>query len=861
MKTNSILRLHHRNYYYVPYLPWLDGLKAFALMAIMMNHLVEEFGSGPWFTNPSNNWPDFATRIRNIFPHDYTSPIISIFQFFGWLGDSGPGVFILVSGIGLTWAALHRPPEEMKIFEFYRRRLISIFPLYIAMHFIILAGSLSIPNNKLSLANPKTLLSMLGLRFTDSLFFYISPSWWFVWLIIQLYLIFPFLYQLLKNVKIRWFIVITFGFTFISRLYGIIFSKSLYYWMTGIFFGTRLAEFSIGMVIALLLFQSNKKENEILITNRIVIFSFLIYVLGLICSFTLPGSIVSNLLVTLGMAGLFYTLWQKFIIKVQILKKFMVWVGIESYAIYLLHQPILKWTAVIHNNKWHLIAAILTLLLSFPTGYFINKIVKGLLSIRQRFYGKELDGKFALISILIGAAALIFIDPHSWSPWKREIFLLSMGVFLFYSFFLEYYASNKERWSRRFLRWMLLFAVFLQLFGFPLRLGILTMFGALILATFALFVYKFCRMRFLAWLIAVGIITVIGTSFEAALRYYAPLEIGKWGELPALEIHPTRIYALKPNQVTRLKYNNYDYIVSTNSFGLASPEIKPERPTLDTFRVLIIGDAFSMPEGVNYECSYPALLEEKLKKTLKPRVVQVINGGVTGYGPVEQYSQLKELMPLFTPDVVVYQFFINEFSDVAITPDEKLKNIGLKESKESKYLNIIKHSQVLGRLNLLKTSFKEKITGIPAKWRYSKSLLNYYRINEDKIYTEENINKVYYYLEEMKKICEKFRSKFIIFFVPGAVAVSKPSDIDYFPWDQNLLNKELYDLERPLRILREISDQLKIPMIDLTQDLKKHPNQPVYFQKSWHWNKEGHRIVADIIHKNLIIGQSQEPRL
>ena len=136
---------------------WLNPIKALALLAILLNHFVEEFGMGPWFTNPSEHWPDLATRLTNIYPSDHPFPI-SLIQFFGWLGDSGPGVFILASGFGLTWAALHRPAEESKPLLFYQRRLIRIFPLYLAVHFIILFLAIFIPNSNISLANPKTLL-------------------------------------------------------------------------------------------------------------------------------------------------------------------------------------------------------------------------------------------------------------------------------------------------------------------------------------------------------------------------------------------------------------------------------------------------------------------------------------------------------------------------------------------------------------------------------------------------------------------------------------------------------------------------------------------------------------------------------
>jgi len=70
--------------------------------------------------------------------------------------------------------------------------------------------------------------------------------------------------------------------------------------------------------------------------------------------------------------------------------------------------------------------------------------------------------------------------------------------------------------------------------------------------------------------------------------------------------------------------------------------------------VLLIGDAFTMPEGLPYEDSYGAHLQSALAACLAQRPVQVINAGVTGYGPNEEGPQYHELAPLFRPDVTVY---------------------------------------------------------------------------------------------------------------------------------------------------------------------------------------------------------------
>jgi hypothetical protein len=268
-------------------------------------------------------------------------------------------------------------------------------------------------------------------------------------------------------------------------------------------------------------------------------------------------------------------------------------------------------------------------------------------------------------------------------------------------------------------------------------------------------------------------------------------------------------------------------------------------------RLLVIGDAFTMPEGMEYEYAYPHLLEKKISACIAPRKVQVINAGVTGYGPLEQYPQLSELAPLLKPDIVVYEFFINEFHEQRLTAEERLTNIGLISGNGSIRHRVFVRSQVVAHARQLAARLRELVTGKPGYWRFSKSLLYFYKTGENHFYTEENLALLKSNLNAMNDECRNVSAQFVVFFVPGAVAVSKPADIDYFPWDQKLSDHPIYDLERPYRILRKITDELKIPAIDLTPYLRKHQKQPVYFPGSWHWNHEGHKVVAGAIAQNL----------
>jgi peptidoglycan/LPS O-acetylase OafA/YrhL len=240
-------------------LDWIDALKAFAIFGILLNHFVEVFGPGPWFTNPSSYWPDFATRMHQLMPIGH-SFWWNALKYLGWLGDSCPGIFILLSGFSLTFSVANKGWTNFNSTVFYRKRLFRLYPLYIAIHLIILFLLIFAPGNKIEVSGINTLLSLVGLRYSDALFFYINPSWWFIWLILQLYLIFPVLIMFLQKSGMKWFLFITIMITLFSRWAGILgirYNSELYYWMTGSFFGTRLAEFSVGMGLAFLYHQSS----------------------------------------------------------------------------------------------------------------------------------------------------------------------------------------------------------------------------------------------------------------------------------------------------------------------------------------------------------------------------------------------------------------------------------------------------------------------------------------------------------------------------------------------------------------------------------------------------------------------------
>lgn len=834
---------------------WVDALKAFAILGILLNHLVEEFSPGPWFTNPSDSWPDLATRLHHILPPVDSWPL-KIGYFIGWLGDSGPGVFILLSGFGLTLSALQRGVGALDLKTFYRKRISRIFPLYVAIHLLTLAGQAFIPGNEYTFAHPYTLLSLLGLRFSDSLFFYLNPSWWFIWTILQLYLVFPLLYLLLKRLRLFPFLGLMLALTVLSRgmgLLGLRYSDSLYYWMTGIFFGTRLAEFAFGMALAVVVIEKRHiLERYAQQRWRVSSGALLIYTVGLLASFFWWGTLVSNLLVTIGLSGLFYAAWEGLIRKrLNWLSSGVLWIGATSFGVFLFHQAPLKWTGAFFQGLPHLLAAGAVILLSFPFCMLIERTVAVL---QRRYVTLEVNRGLAITGAILALTSIAswkFVLPGELSIQYYQLSTLFIGVILAFLLALEFkIPARKYHFLHFLLGWALVTGV-IKLYLMPSGSTILAMMIAFATAFLVRIISLRVNNRVLHWGFGMAAMAVFILGVEGGLRYLKPLETPvRWGEYPALQEHPTRVYGLKPNLEIRLRYNNYDYWLRTNSYGLPGPEPAGEEAAGDAYRILIIGDAFSMPEGIAYERSYPALLERKLQDVFPFERIEVIDAGITGYGPNEQLPQLLELLPEFKPDLVLYQFFINEFLEIQLSREDRLTEIGLL-SPWSRIEEYVYNSQFVAYAGKLERNLKNRLRKGASGYNYEKTLLGFYERRNTPCYGDAIMEKMERAIHQMKSACDGLSTDFMVLYVPGQAEVSLPADIAYFPQGVDLSDTTRYDLRAPLGCLRRITDKLDVELVDLAPYLKTHPAQPVYFRESWHWNLEGHQVVAEAIFEEL----------
>ena len=325
---------------------WVEAIKAIALLWIFLNHVSEQLFGYPLIANPISGWPPFAERIAQLVPLNgfgaWNIPV-NLLRYIGWFGDQGVQLFIIISGFGLTWGLLNRQADQpIKLLPFYRSRAKRIYPLWWGIHLLFIV-TWFITGWGLSLFEPATVLSFLGIRLTPELLYYFSPAWWYFWLLVQLYLVFPFLWDVLRKWGPFRLFVWSSVAAFAIRGVGLFaFDAYLDAWARGAVFITRLPEFVFGISLASWMFMHPEVTQKRLVSWQVGVSAVGIYALGVYLALTLPGMIFAPFLLGVSAFVLLYQVLTKLLpVSPRWLQASAEWTGKHSYSLYLIHHPLI----------------------------------------------------------------------------------------------------------------------------------------------------------------------------------------------------------------------------------------------------------------------------------------------------------------------------------------------------------------------------------------------------------------------------------------------------------------------------------------------------------------------------------------
>ncbi len=326
---------------YLPRLAWLDATKGISMLLIVFFHFFGAYGGAGY------PWPVRLHRLPAIVSE--CAPSLSLWDAIGCsvgalaaalfqMGPQAVGVFILLSGFGLTYSIARKgtPAGGWKLW--YRRRLIRLFPMYWLAHLVYLVSPFVHRQDPLDY---RFLLSFLGNRVfpIDKIFYYLVPSWWFFGLLIELYLAFPLLFYLLRKFGPLRFTILCGFITIVSRymLFAVLEANAGY--IQGAFFAARLSEFAAGMTLAHLYSHYPEAVEKRLFSGLSLLGGIVVYNLGLL-SYQ-PGFtyVFTDALVGVGLFVIIAHIAQWIAWRPTRTGDLFSRVGAYSYGIYLLHQP------------------------------------------------------------------------------------------------------------------------------------------------------------------------------------------------------------------------------------------------------------------------------------------------------------------------------------------------------------------------------------------------------------------------------------------------------------------------------------------------------------------------------------------
>lgn len=731
-------------------LVWIELLRVIALAWIVLNHASEQIFGPPLIANPAAGWPPLAERVAQLRPlagaGAWDLPL-NLLRYVGWMGDVGVQLFLIISGFVLTWGLIGRQPApRLDLRTFYVRRLGRIYPLWVAVHLLCMASWLVIGFGISPFARA-TYLSMIGLRLTPELMYYFVGAWWYVGLIIQLYLVFPLLWAALRWLGPLRFLITIGGTALLIRLGGLLTLTSyLDAWQRGAIFITRLPEFVVGMSLAAWLRQSPERADATLRSwwaRSLALAACALYVplalsrAGMAIAPALSGVAIFVLLYGFAAQRLpGQALWG--------------WLSDRTYALYLLHQPVL------------------IVLIPIP-------------------YTSPLAAFERLgLALIVGLALAVGIE---------------RSVDLFFGYLRHQYVHQG-----------------LARFAMALGVSLTAIYGLLIGA-------------------------------ELLVRRFDPQEALGWGERPALAPSAAFGWSLIPNQQTRLRWESYDYTVDSNSLGFPGPAYTPG-PAPDTLRILVTGDAFSSAEGVDTNLAWPRQLESYLAVHRDGRPVEVLNFAITGYGPNQYAAVVQQMAPVYRPNLVIVEMFVNDYEDVMVDNTAFQANIGFAMPPQNAPSSVAGLTQLQTWLRLrVREPLAERITGRSRLHGYFLGQFGSLR-RDGPTASPEAQARVAARLAEIATTARSIGARLMVVMIPAPTQVCVPTDLRYYPRSIALSDAQ-FDLDLPQRVTASLAANVGADFVDLRPALHSAPGNCLYQPGNLHLLASGHQALAAAVAARL----------
>ncbi|HRI88860.1 MAG TPA: GDSL-type esterase/lipase family protein, partial [Candidatus Hydrogenedentes bacterium] len=340
---------------------------------------------------------------------------------------------------------------------------------------------------------------------------------------------------------------------------------------------------------------------------------------------------------------------------------------------------------------------------------------------------------------------------------------------------------------------------------------------------------------------------------------------------------PVNIFTLNPNArgAFYLRDNDnkaFEVEALISSQGVRDREIGPK--AADEYRIVMIGDSYTMGHGLTPDQNIPHQLEKRLNASNPPKRITVVNCGVGGYAPWQERAFLNARGFQFEPDLVILQVF--PANDVAGTLTRVNKYLMVPDLAWEARINEFRRQNEWPVLTQRWLQSNSRIyAGISSafdKPDLARDVINDLRFLPDarydqpmqrakrNPYREASLVEWYPELEEAYRLMEEdirgirddCRARGVDLIAYAHPFPMATMDDGWEEFDAETKGS-LFEPNKDVRVTQEIFARAEIPFVNVTEALEAAPDKSeLYFKYDGHFSPAGAAVVASALADYLI---------
>lgn len=325
---------------------------------------------------------------------------------------------------------------------------------------------------------------------------------------------------------------------------------------------------------------------------------------------------------------------------------------------------------------------------------------------------------------------------------------------------------------------------------------------------------------------------------------------------PPLVPDEFRHHRLVPNSRAEFRQQDFAYVQRVNNLGLRGVDTTAEKPA-GTYRILMLGDSFTMGKGVKDDETFSALLQQSLQRklaTCQGRRVEVLNGGVDSYAPVLSLIQLKRDLTPLQPDLVFLNLDVSDLTQESAYRRQAVRDdhgeivaVPQREGAKSAFdafrdwtgRNLFFTRLALFYVN--RAMGHREITVRNVVMEADPEIVAHTLVG-DAIDRRQQWLDIFDSISRAKAHAEKHGMQFVLTVYPWPHQLS---DSEWVPGRDVFMPRGARPSDQSLKTIRELAAANGIELLDLYPAFQAAADgEPLYFKHDMHFTVAGHRAMA-----------------